>query len=83
MKSAKFQNNQQFAQVKMEALMNAKKNITRVIYVTTRNMTLSRQLTKIFKLKTAYLKKIFKMLQIRISLMNNRNSNFNKIKIIN
>ena len=83
MKSAKFQKNQQFAQVKMEALMNAKKNITRVIYVTTRNMTLSRQLTKIFKLKTAYLKKIFKMLQIRISLMNNRNSNFNKIKIIN
>ena len=42
MKSAKFQKNQQFAQVKMEALMNAKKNITRVIYVTTRNMTLSR-----------------------------------------
>ena len=83
MKSAKFQKNQQFAQVKMEALMNAKKNITRVIFVTTRNMTLSRELTKIFKLKTACPKKIFKMFQIRISLMNNRKSNFNKIKIIN
>jgi hypothetical protein len=82
MKSAKFQNNQHFAQTKMEALMT-KKNIIQVIYVTTRNMTLTRELTKILKIKTACLKKIFKMLQIRISLMNNRNSNFNKIKIIN